>query len=121
MKDHVTTDPVGHATAPFSLAFIAFVVSGAVLVLVVEPAPVLVAARSFLSIELTTVFPSGWSMKRRTSSTKAMKLGTKGKDVDQFVDQLKSEGESKKFLRLRITHLYFFSFFFHLFIFIFIL
>lgn len=31
---------------------------------------------------------------RPSSSGKALKLGTKGKDVDQFVDQLKSEGES---------------------------
>ena len=30
---------------------------------------------------------------RRNTSSKAMKLGGKGKNVDTFVDQLKSEGE----------------------------
>ena len=32
-------------------------------------------------------------MMKQTGPSKAMKLGSKSKDVDSFVDQLKSEGE----------------------------
>lgn len=32
--------------------------------------------------------------KASSSSTKAMKLGSKSRDVESFVDQLKSEGEN---------------------------
>lgn len=31
---------------------------------------------------------------RKQAPTRAMKLGSKGKDVESFVDQLKSEGEN---------------------------
>ncbi|XP_055330043.1 coatomer subunit delta-like [Paramacrobiotus metropolitanus] len=34
-----------------------------------------------------------YTSSRQVTSGKAMKLGTKGKDVDQFVDKLQSEGE----------------------------
>jgi hypothetical protein len=34
------------------------------------------------------------SVIRPSSTGKAMKLGTKGKNVESFVDQLKSEGET---------------------------
>ena len=33
------------------------------------------------------------SLRRKPLTSKAMKLGGKSKDVDSFVDQLKSEGE----------------------------
>lgn len=34
------------------------------------------------------------SSRKVTSSAKAMKLGSKSRDVESFVDQLKSEGEN---------------------------
>ena len=40
------------------------------------------------------VKPSSYSNIQKQLPTRAMKLGSKGKDVESFVDQLKSEGES---------------------------
>jgi hypothetical protein len=39
------------------------------------------------------VFCAPRSVARPSATGKAMKLGTKGKNVESFVDQLKSEGE----------------------------
>ena len=37
---------------------------------------------------------SGICFRKPAGTTKAMKLGSKSRDVESFVDQLKSEGES---------------------------
>ncbi len=43
--------------------------------------------------------------RRPSGPSKAMKLGSKAKDVDSFVDQLKSEGESE-FIVFKMTFLF---------------
>ena len=50
-----------------------------------------------LSKQKTNVVTRSFN-RRPSGPSKAMKLGSKAKDVDSFVDQLKSEGESKQFL-----------------------
>ena len=47
-----------------------------------------------LSQEKKIVLIFNRSTIRPSSTGKAMKLGTKGKNVESFVDQLKSEGET---------------------------
>ncbi|GLH15562.1 hypothetical protein R5R35_013698 [Gryllus longicercus] len=55
-----------------------------------SPAPVVGDSASIVAEFTKTNFSS---IQKPTTSTKAMKLGSKSRDVESFVDQLKSEGE----------------------------
>ena len=63
--------------------------------MVMESSGVLCAISNFhlFSKSITHFYLSLFFLVSRSSATKAMKLGKKGRDVDSFVDKLINEGE----------------------------